>query len=99
MQNVTPVDSPTPDAITAAMRKSLRQAVSWSDGVKGYAATAGGTVTVVHNLGQKPTRITIEAHVDGEAWWDEDDRKLWNEKTVTFHVSSVGSYTVHVGRI
>ena len=86
------------DQVNLALTGNLRNIIAWSSPNVVTSLGAGAAITAAHNLGTVPSVIHVEPWVDSRVWADEDDRRVWNAKTITFHVSAAtGRFTVYAG--
>lgn len=97
MNTIDAVSDATRDQINAALESNLRPVTRWSSPVVAVCAVDGGAVTVTHDLGLLPNKLSVEPWVDGRWWRDADDLRLWNDRIIIFHASAAGQYTVRVG--
>lgn len=99
MKSVQSVSALTAMDVSAVFEANLRGVATWSSAVVANNTTAGGPVVVAHDLGTVPTEISVSAWQDCRWWADASDRRAWTIRTIVFHASAEGRYTVRAGVI
>lgn len=97
MKTIYSADSNDANAINSTFEQNLRRVPELSDVFDASCPSDGAAVTAPHNLGVKPTLVEIEGYQLGDTWRDANDRRVTNDRTVTFHCEKAGRYTVTVG--
>ena len=98
LKNIYSTDSNDANAINSTFEQNLRRVPEFADVFEAVCAADGAAVTVAHNLTVVPSFVHIEGYQAGDVWRDVNDRRLTNERTVTFHCEKAGRYTVTVGK-
>lgn len=95
------IDRVSVNDINAAMTGNARRQITWSSPVDvvfdAAHIAADAPRLLAHDLGLQPNTIDVIPW-QGATWWaDVGDRRLWTEKTIAFHASADGRYTVRAG--
>lgn len=98
MKNIYSTDSNDANAINSTFELNLRRMPEFSDVFEAVCAVDGAAVIAPHNLGAVPTFVHVDGYQAGDVWRDVNDRRLTNDRIVTFHCEKAGRYTVTVGR-
>ncbi len=98
MKIIFSTDSNDTSAINSTLEQNLRRVPEFSDTFDAVCAVDGAAVTAPHNLGMIPQTIDVEGFQPGDVWRDVNDRRLTNDRIVTFHCEKAGRYSVTVGR-
>lgn len=97
MKVLSIVDGATPDKINTAIGANLKNVARWSTPVAIASAGLGAAVTMTHDLMAIPNCFHVEPYIDSRWWADQDDRKIWTDKVITFHTSHSGVFIVRAG--
>lgn len=97
LKKIFSADGNDADTINSTFEQNLRRVPEFSDTFDAVCPADGVAVTAPHNLAAVPTFVRVEGYQAGDVWRDANDRRVTNDRTVTFHCEKAGRYTVTVG--